>query len=153
MSRDEFVRQLEQINLHGVARRFSGSETDAQDAVQSALLKVWIHREEIRELGPFLNVTVQRTALSIRRQRARAFVPLDLVANLAAPTHDHARELSEQVEQALDTLSAPLREAVDAVILGEQDYQSAAASLNVPVGTIRSRINRARAELRGRLEE
>jgi RNA polymerase sigma-70 factor (ECF subfamily) len=154
MTRDEFIEQLRDVNVYGVARRFAGNEADAADAMQSALLKVWIHRESVRELGPMLNVTVQRCALTIRRQRARAFVPLDDVQHqIAAPSNHRAEEFSEEVERALHALTPPLRAAFDAVVIEEKDYESAAVALGVPKGTIRSRLNRARAELRSRLEE
>src|SRR5207237_9214995 len=61
-----------------------------------------------------------------------------------------SRETGEAVHQALQKLSPELREAVMRRDLQDMDYKEIAAVLKVPEGTVKSRINRGRAEL-GRL--
>ena len=57
------------------------------------------------------------------------------------------REVRETVHQALQRLSPDLREAVILRDLQDMDYREIAAVLKVPEGTVKSRINRGRAEL------
>jgi len=56
-------------------------------------------------------------------------------------------EAQELVHKALQQLSPELREAVILRDLQDMDYKEIATSLNVPEGTVKSRINRGRAEL------
>jgi RNA polymerase sigma-70 factor, ECF subfamily len=57
------------------------------------------------------------------------------------------REASELLQAALQKLSPELREAVILRDLEEMEYREIAQSLNVPEGTVKSRLNRGRAEL------
>jgi RNA polymerase sigma-70 factor (ECF subfamily) len=57
------------------------------------------------------------------------------------------REVQETVQQALQKLSPELREAVILRDLQDLDYREIATVLRVPEGTVKSRINRGRAEL------
>jgi RNA polymerase sigma-70 factor (ECF subfamily) len=61
--------------------------------------------------------------------------------------HVRSREVSETVHAALGKLSPELREAVILRDLQDMDYREIAAVLKVPEGTVKSRINRGRAEL------
>jgi RNA polymerase sigma-70 factor (ECF subfamily) len=58
-----------------------------------------------------------------------------------------SRETGEAVQEALQKLSPELREAVILRDLQDMDYRDIAAVLKVPEGTVKSRINRGRAEL------
>jgi RNA polymerase sigma-70 factor (ECF subfamily) len=67
-----------------------------------------------------------------------------------APTPDaraQSRETRDTVHRALQKLSPELREAVILRDLQDMDYKEIAAVLRVPEGTVKSRINRGRAEL------
>ena len=68
----------------------------------------------------------------------------------APDTKVQSRETGEAVHQALQKLSPELREAVILRDLQDMDYREIATVLRVPEGTVKSRINRGRAEL-GRL--
>ncbi len=65
----------------------------------------------------------------------------------APDTRVQSREAKEAVHQALQKLSPELREAVILRDLQDMDYRDIAAVLKVPEGTVKSRINRGRAEL------
>ena len=58
-----------------------------------------------------------------------------------------SRETGEVVQEALQKLSPELREAVILRDLQDMDYKEIATALKVPEGTVKSRINRGRAEL------
>jgi RNA polymerase sigma-70 factor (ECF subfamily) len=63
------------------------------------------------------------------------------------------REASEILQAALQTLSPDLREAVILRDLQEMEYREIADVLQIPEGTVKSRINRGRAELARRLKK
>jgi RNA polymerase sigma-70 factor (ECF subfamily) len=72
----------------------------------------------------------------------------------AAPPPDHVRgENIQRVRQAVLSLPANYREAVVLCELEEMSYEQAAAILGCPVGTVRSRLHRARALLAEKLRE
>jgi RNA polymerase sigma-70 factor (ECF subfamily) len=77
-------------------------------------------------------------------------MPLSDQIQDARPAPDsrvQSRETGEMVQQALQRLSPELREAVILRDLQDMDYRDIAAVLKVPEGTVKSRINRGRAEL------
>ena len=73
----------------------------------------------------------------------------DKIPDKAAPPDSRvqSREAGETVHHALQKLSPELREAVILRDLQDMDYREIAAVLRVPEGTVKSRINRGRAEL------
>jgi RNA polymerase sigma factor (sigma-70 family) len=81
---------------------------------------------------------------------------LDETADLAAPS-DVLNDLTRQetidaVRQAVVSLPAAYREVVVLCDLQEMDYRDAAVALDCPVGTVRSRLHRARTMLMGKLQ-
>jgi RNA polymerase sigma-70 factor (ECF subfamily) len=74
----------------------------------------------------------------------------DLIEDMAAVSPDRKvgrSDTQKLVQQALQKLSPDLREAVILRDLQDMDYKEIAAALHVPEGTVKSRINRGRAEL------
>jgi RNA polymerase sigma factor (sigma-70 family) len=67
------------------------------------------------------------------------------------PERLDARRLRPEIVDALLSLSVPDRETFLLVALGELNYEETANALGIPIGTVRSRINRARMRLRERL--
>jgi RNA polymerase sigma-70 factor (ECF subfamily) len=57
-------------------------------------------------------------------------------------------EFTDEVQAALDRLPTELRETLLMVVVGELTHQEAADLLNIPLGTVLSRVSRARARLR-----
>jgi RNA polymerase sigma-70 factor (ECF subfamily) len=80
--------------------------------------------------------------------------PADRLAATGPSQHDHVvqRELSAMVQKALAQVSVELREAVILRDLQDLDYKEIAQVLNIPEGTVKSRISRGRAELARILE-
>ena len=150
-----------------LARRMTGNEEEARDATQEIFLRVW------RGLGGFrgdakLSTWVFQIAWNyLRLQRRRSGRQHPLVANseeavLAVerapdPGPDPERQatagdLLDRVEEAIDRLPEQFR-----IILWLRDgenrpYEEIAAVLDVPIGTVRSRLARARQALRLELE-
>jgi RNA polymerase sigma-70 factor (ECF subfamily) len=155
--------------IYNLCYRFSGSAEDAEDLTQEVFIRVY------RTVGSFDGgkasfhtwvTTVTRNLLVdyYRRTRnERATDSMDAVRGseetgptLADRLADgsagpqvivEARERREMVQRALAQISPDLREAVILRDLQDMDYREIAQILNIPEGTVKSRINRGRAEL------
>ncbi|MEQ8716372.1 MAG: RNA polymerase sigma factor [Acidimicrobiales bacterium] len=137
---------------HTVARRSAPDAAD--DVVQDALLRAYrsLHRFDGRYPKAWLARIVQNAAYDHHRRRQRhACTSIDDVAHPAESGTDDlfdARTLSPAVEVAFRNLSQAHRDIVVLVDVDGHSYREAAAHLGVAVGTVMSRLARARAALR-----
>ena len=123
---EQFVR-LHTRQVYALCYRFTGSGAEAQDLTQEVFLRVF------RTLKSFRSSEGSLGTWPVRPDQALA-----------------GREASEVLQRALQKLSPDLREAVILRDLEEMEYREIAQVLEIPEGTVKSRINRGRAEL-GRL--
>lgn len=153
-SGDEFQRQLIALtpNLRAFARSLCGSADQADDLVQEALIKAWRHQSSFAEgsnMKAWLFTILRNAFLSERRKRKY---------EVADPEGTMAEQLSVSGEQAgrmdmldfaraLASLPAEQREAL--ILIGAEgfSYEDAALMCGCAVGTIKSRVNRARTRL------
>lgn len=156
----DFARLVtEQIpRLRRYARALVGAQR-ADDLVQDCLERAWSRRrlwDGQGELRPWLFTILHNLYVNgVRRQAgAPPFDPLpeEEPPALAPSRHEAALDLRD-VERALDGLSLEHREVLLLVGLEQLDYAEAAAILNVPPGTVMSRLARAREALRRALRE
>ncbi len=142
---------------YAVARRILGDHQDAQDAVQEAYLRAWRHFSAFRggDLRPWLLAIVRNAALTLRRRRTRerAAAPVEVVEELPGPgdTPEAAliRSASRQrVREAIARLAPGFREVLVKREIEGLSYAEIAAALDVPPGTVMSRLARARTQLR-----
>jgi RNA polymerase sigma-70 factor, ECF subfamily len=159
---EELVR-VNSRKVYALCFRFTGSGSEAQDLTQEVFLRVFRTLSSFRsDEGSFATwlARVTRNLLidNYRRTRQeRVTDPIeDRLAILenesasCAPRPDQAvagREASEILQATLQRLSPDLREAVILRDLQEMEYREIAGVLGVPEGTVKSRINRGRAEL------
>jgi RNA polymerase sigma-70 factor, ECF subfamily len=143
--------------LYTVAYRLTGNHDDAQDLVQEVLLRVRRGLETYRpgSLEGWLSRITTNTFLDeTRRRRRRPVDPLpdepDRVVPPApgADVAAAAEGLPDDVQDALRSLPPEYRAAVVMCDVVGLSYQEISQSLDVPVGTVRSRIHRGRALLR-----
>lgn len=125
-------------------------EGEAEDVAQEAFLQAFRRLPGFRGEGRFCAWLFQITVrLCLDRQRlARwdAEVPDEFLPAPAAPTEDADTRLL--VSALLDQLSPPMRAALALRELEGLDYDEIAQALSIPVGTVRSRLNTARAQFR-----
>ncbi|HEV7887833.1 MAG TPA: RNA polymerase sigma factor [Acidimicrobiales bacterium] len=126
------------------ARAVCGDRWLAEEAVQETFLRAWRYLDSFRGDGSFEGwlLRICRNCLTDLANRAdRPEVAL------ALEWHDQAQppDLSAELELLLGSLSVVQREAVALCGLLGYSYDAAAVLLDVPVGTIRSRLSRARA--------
>ena len=157
-ARDEELERLVTPHLQRlteVAERILGSGEEAEDAVQEALVTLWRSKEAPPNPRGWLVRTVvhrslhaRRTALRRRKWEERAGVDWVTTCPLCDPSETvEAQELQQQLDHALEGLSDDHRIVV-ALRAEGLEYHEIAERLGVPVGTVRSRLNRARDALR-----
>lgn len=147
-------RLLEAIpKLRAAARGLSRDPCRSDDLVQEVLLKAWERQdtlEEIDSLVPWL-LTILRNLYrsSFRRRRFEVEAPdADIEASLScSATQDLTCQVLETLE-ALDELATEVREALILTTIDGLSYEDAAAACDCAVGTIKSRVNRARRQLK-----
>ena len=139
--------------------RATGDWSEAEDATATVFLEVWRHRRRVQAhdgsalpwlYGVAANVCRNLNRSQRRRHRALAALPRP------AAEPDHAERVTERISSgermqavlaAIDGLPAREQEVLGLVAWSGLTYEQAAAALDVPVGTIRSRLSRARARL------
>jgi RNA polymerase sigma-70 factor (ECF subfamily) len=147
-------------SLVAVARGILGSEDLAWDAVQETLVSLWQLEEAPANLRAWLLRTTTHRSIHMLRTLSRCRKHEDRAAALRTEwctCHDPARiaenrELCSELEEALAALPPEQRQVFLLRELEQMDYETIAQSLRVPIGTIRSRLNRARAALRAILK-
>jgi RNA polymerase sigma-70 factor (ECF subfamily) len=148
--------------------RFTGNSTEAEDLSQEVFLRIYRTLASYRPAyGAFPTwlTSVTRNLLVDHYRRTRRDRLTDSIEDAmpklenkqsAARTPDKlalASELSGQLQHGLSRLSPELREAVILRDLQGLDYSEIQSVLEVPEGTVKSRINRGRIELARILEE
>ncbi|QEH35972.1 ECF RNA polymerase sigma factor SigE [Aquisphaera giovannonii] len=145
----------------GVCRRLLRDERDAEDAFQATFLVLARRAAAIGDasrLGGWLHGVAHRVAVRARAQASRRFVyeqsaeePVEPAAEDPELGAMERRELAAIVDEELSRLPATLRDPVVLCYLEGLTHDEAAGQLRWPVGTVRSRMARARRVLRARL--
>ncbi len=155
---DELVKR-HAPRLHAVASRIVGRE-EAYDVVQDAFVSAYRALGSFREQAQF-TTWMHRITLNCCYARLRKHpdaandleMPPDLSDDRPSPMEvAERRDLREALEDALARIKAEFRETFVLVEFGDLDYAEVADVLGVPVGTIKSRMSRAREALREILE-
>ncbi len=128
----------------------------ADDLVQETVLRAIGARTQFTpgtNLRAWLFV-ILRNARNAELRRLRRFSPLDDEAGQAIPVSGGQEERHAMTDVAAAFLRLPptQREALWLVVVEGMDYAAAAAVLRIPVGTVRSRLSRARDALRAAME-
>jgi RNA polymerase sigma-70 factor (ECF subfamily) len=165
---EEIVQRYNR-RIYNICYRFAGSPDDAQDLTQEVFIRMYrtLNSYDV-ERGAFMTwvTTLTRNLLVDHFRKTKQDRMTD---SLDANPSDHedamplgdripdqgpapdsgvqSREARETVHLALQKLSPELREAVILRDLQDMDYKEIATVLKVPEGTVKSRINRGRAEL------
>jgi RNA polymerase sigma-70 factor, ECF subfamily len=163
----EALLHQHQDRLYAMAYRLTGNPDDAQDLLQQSLIEAYtaFHRFEAgTRFDRWVYRIMYHSFLDLVRRRPR-FQLLSLDApwddeegNRAAHDVPDSRGgpettlmdaiLSEPLQQALDSLPPEFRAVVVLADMQELSYEEVARALGCPVGTVRSRLHRARALLR-----
>lgn len=143
-------RHTQAVYAH--ALRFFGDPTAAEDVVQEVFIKVYRSLDTFDERARFstwLYRITRNACLDQVRAGRRRPVPVDplQVAATAPGDMSDAVALSASLEQAIRALAPEDRDAFSAIGIFEMSYPEAAEALGVPVGTVKSRVFRARRSI------
>jgi RNA polymerase sigma-70 factor (ECF subfamily) len=139
--------------------RATGDWGEAEDATSTVFLEVWRHRRRVRAHDdsalPWLYGVATNVCRNLTRSRRRRLRGIGALPP-PEPVPDHAEQVTDRIDStarmaavldAIDDLPAREREVLGLVAWSGLSYEQAAAALDVPVGTVRSRLSRARARL------
>ncbi|HXA50019.1 MAG TPA: sigma-70 family RNA polymerase sigma factor [Candidatus Acidoferrum sp.] len=159
---EELVR-VHTRQVYGLCFRFTNSGSEAQDLTQEVFLRVFRTIRSFRSTEGSFTTWLSRVTRNLlidhyrrtRQERVTDSIEDQLpvleeegAAASVRPDHQLAgREASEILQLTLQKLSPDLREAVILRDLQELEYREIADVLGIPEGTVKSRINRGRAEL------
>jgi RNA polymerase sigma-70 factor (ECF subfamily) len=145
-------------DLFRIALRMTGDRSRAEDAVQETYLQAW------KSFGKFEQGTNCKAWLfrilfyCVQHQRRKWFRfavagdSEEILQNSAAAPEPSAENLTDaQIQEALDSLPPEYRAVALLVDVEEFAYREAAGILGIPIGTVMSRLSRARGMLRDRL--
>ena len=165
---EEIVQRYHR-RIYNICYRFTGTSNDADDLTQEVFIKMYRTLNTYDgDRGAFMTwvTTMTRNLLVDHFRKTRQDRVTDSLDTTASDHEDalplgdripdrgpapdtkvQSREAKEAVHEALQKLSPELREAVILRDLQDFDYREIATVLKVPEGTVKSRINRGRAEL------
>lgn len=153
-------------SLYGRALQLCRDPQQAEDLVQETVLRAWRFWPRFREgsnCKAWLRTILLRNFINTCRKRTRERDLLDAIQGVAAleagtsaatvtsPTTGVDDRFGDEVLRALETLPAAQRQVLELVDVEGLSYQDAAARVQRPVGTIMSRLHRARRHLREEL--
>ena len=148
--------------VYAICYRFTGTDQEAQDLTQEVFLRVFRSLKSFRSGEGSFTVWLSRLTRNLlidHYRRTKLDRATDSIEDQLPVLEEKTamisrteglvagREASELLQGALQKLSPELRETVILRDLEELDYREIAKVLNVPEGTVKSRLNRGRAEL------
>lgn len=150
--------------IYSYLRRYLADDELAEDAFQLTFVRVYEKAEQFdseRRFRPWLYGIATNQAIDLKRRvKRRPHYSLDISSSTsdlrettqASSIPDHRvsdkdvleeSELKDQIRQALDEVGEPGRSALELIYLQGLAYRDAAEVLNVPVGTVKSRVHSA----------
>ena len=154
--RDEVVAMIP--TLRAYARSLTRNAVDADDLVQETLVKAL---RNIERFQPGTNLrawlfTIMRNAFfnSFNKRKREDTGRADCVSAIPVVQPQHDRHMiGRQLARIIDNLPEPYRDTFVLVVVLGEDYETAATLAGCAVGTVKSRLNRARALLMEQLDE
>ncbi len=148
--RDLLVAELP--NLRAFAASLSGSMQLADDLVQDTAVKAWSNQDKFQpgtSIRAWLFTILRNTYFSLYRKRGREVQDVDGVysGKIAVIGGQESHLDLADFREALASLPVEQREALVMIGASGLSYEEVAEISGVPVGTVKSRVNRARAKL------
>lgn len=149
---DSFETQLLALlpALRRYSRSLARSDADGEDLLQDSVEKVLANRRQWRGLnlrGWTLTIMTNLYRNGLRQRGGRSFVDIDETTELPAPETQADPLQHVRLDAALNTLAEENRAILMLVVVEGFSYQEVAAMLDIPIGTVMSRLSRARRKL------
>ena len=154
--RAELVKAMPQLRSY--ARSLSRNHADADDLVQETVLKAWSHREQFQigtNLRCWLMTILRNSFYSKCRRKHREVEDIDgeyAGALTVLPSQEWSLSLRE-LDRSIGQLSPDQREVLTLVVGSGMTYMEVAEICGCAIGTIKSRLARARAQLATNLDQ
>jgi len=149
--------------------RYTGNKDDSEDLAQDAFIKLYRSKHLYQEIAKFstwfytIAINIAKTyvkkkgklsTLSISDYDPENEKDFDIPANVIEPD-EQANAVMENyyIQQAINSLDDTYREAIILRDIQDLDYEEIAKILEVPIGTVKSRINRGREKLKVMLKD
>ncbi|MGI6706360.1 MAG: RNA polymerase sigma factor [Clostridia bacterium] len=154
--------------IYNIAYRMMGNPEDAMDVVQEALLKIYRSLKKFKNQSSFstwIYRIVMNTCLDELRKKKRGFLLFmndaegygeDIVDSSGDSLPEESYERKERLKSLQKAIQELIPDYKSVIILRDIQgfsYEEIAEILHCPLGTVKSRINRARTELRKKLSE
>jgi RNA polymerase sigma factor (sigma-70 family) len=151
--------QANQAKLFRFVLKAVGNRADAEDLVQQTFLEAYRHEGSFRgesQRGTWLfgiAVNLMRNHFNRGHNRRRSFLSDEAMAEIPSADDDPAQALGrkqrlQELDAAIALLPPEWREVLILVRMEDKSYEETAAILAIPIGTVRSRLNRASDRLR-----
>ena len=140
-------------SLYRYAYRLSGCPTDAEDLTQETFCKAQAQLGQLRDpdrAKPWLFSILRNAYLHrARSERQRKVVSIDMIGDVPEPAADSIPEIDpEQLQEALNELPEVFRTPIILYYFEDFSYRDIAEQMDLPIGTVMSRLARAKAHLR-----
>lgn len=147
---DQLVEQMPYLRAFAIS--LSGSYSLADDLVQDTLVKAWSHADSFQQGTNFrawLVTILRNTYFTQYRKRAREVQDSDgaIAGQIQIKAEQESKLTVSDVQKALDKLAPEHREILLMIGITELSYEETAEICGIAVGTVKSRLNRARAKL------
>jgi RNA polymerase sigma-70 factor (ECF subfamily) len=139
--------------LYRMAYRMIGDPHEAEDMVQEAFRSAWKSRARYQtgrgDRAWLASILRRRVVDRWRKKQPPGVLPSDSPLEIAVDGEDPlANDYSDEMQRALNRLPTDLRETLLLVVVGELTHQEVADLMGIPLGTVLSRVSRARTRLR-----
>jgi RNA polymerase sigma-70 factor, ECF subfamily len=162
MTRPGSRRRIEELvgqhyeGLYRYAYRLTGSSADAEDLTQDAFCQAQLKLNQLRDAGRvkawLFSILRNKYLHRLRDARREATLSLDSVGDVAQPSPEPLPDVDPQrLQQVLNELPEDFRTPVILYYFDDFSYRDIAEQMDLPIGTVMSRLARAKAHLRARL--
>ena len=147
--------------------RFVNDQVIAEDIVQDTLVKLFTHKHYYRNIAKFstwiYTIAGNLAKTELRKKKRRKVTNLsemgsddweyDIPADEDTAEEVQRQFVGEQIQKAIQSLPDHFRQVIILRDIQELSYEEVSRIVEVPLGTVKSRINRARLQLQGILKE
>lgn len=154
MDKETFTRLVlgQQRRMYRIALSYTASSADAEDAMQEALLRAWSRRDTLRDQSLFgtwlIRILINECKTLLRRRRRQP-----VVGELPRIAADPPDEQAAQLRAALFALPEKYRVPLTLNLLEGYTLQETAVLLALPLGTVKTRVARAKKKLEQEVSE